>query len=327
MLDELVLRSECFDNLKSSDIPASATRLSLLDIPSLSNLEFLAGHKSIQRIYIADCPALRDISALASLPALTHAVIKAEIETPPAIWPESLVHLEAEGWVCEVLGQLPSCLTHFSIDACTSIKNLLCIEHCTAPFTDHALGINVTNREKIVNVRTSKKSENVWFDFESGNYSSLGVLPAGHLRLGDCPSLVSLEGLTSRCGLKQIHLPSHPIDVSSLKDVPEAIVVIGKRSENVIKSLSCLPRLRLRIHYKSLDDLEFLEPLYHTLVALDLTQVCSVKDVSAVIKMENLAELKIDGRSDNPAMAQLKKSRFTSKGQIDAFRLKFMAGS
>jgi hypothetical protein len=45
------------------------------------------------------------------------------------------------------------------------------------------------------------------------------------------------------------------------------------------------------------------------------------------MNMEKLAELKIDGRSENPAMIQLKKSRFTSKGQIDALRLKFMAGA
>lgn len=108
----------------------------------------------------------------------------------------------------------------------------------------------------------------------------------------------------------------------------EVTVVIGKRSEDIIQSLSCLPRLRLKIaNCKSLKDLEFLKPLLSNLVALDLTQVYTVKDVSAVIKMENLAELKIDGRSDNPAMAQLKKSRFTSKGQIDTFRLKFMAGT
>jgi len=328
LLDELVLSSACFENLEDSDIPESVTRLSLRNIPSLPDLKFLSGNNTIQRIHIVECPGLRDISALASLPSLTHAVINAEIESPPAAWPDSLVHLEAERWVCDSLGQLPQGLTHFSLGACKGIKSLKCIEPCTAPFTDHALGINVTNRQKIVNVRSDKESENVWFDFESGDYSSLGVLPAGHLRLGGCRSLVSLEGLVSGCGLKQISLPSHPIDVSVLAGMPEVTVVIVKHSIDIIQSLSSLPKLRLRIaNCNSLKDLEFLEPLFSNLVALDLTQVYTVKDVSAVIKMENLAELKIDGRSDNPAMAQLKKSRFTSKGQIDVFRLKFMAGS
>ena len=328
ILEELILASDSTVPLEADGIAPSVTRLSLRDIPSLSNLTFLAGNKTIQRIHIADCPALRDISALATLPALTHAVIKAEIEIPPTTWPESLVHLEAERWVCESLGQLPPGLTHFSLGACTGIKNIVCIEHCQAPFTDHSLGINVTNREKIADTKLDKDGDNLWLDFESGDYSRVGVAPAGHLSLGGCQSIASLDGLVSGCGLKQIRLPSHPIDVSALTAMPEVTVVIGKRSEDIIQSLSCLPKLRLKIaNCDSLKDLKFLEPLFSNLVALDLTQVYTVKDVSAVIKMENLAELKIDGRSDNPAMAQLKKSRFTSKGQIDTFRLKFMAGT
>lgn len=327
MLDELILASYDAAPLEAGAIPPSVTRLSLRNIQSLCDLGFLVGNKAIQRIHIADCPALRDISALASLPSLTHAVIKADIETPPTTWPKSLVHLEAETWACESIGQLPQGLTHFSLRACTGITNLSCIEHCKAPFADHALGINVTNREKIVNVRSSKEGEHLWLDFESGDYSTAGVSPAGQLRLGGCRSLVSLEGLVSGCGLKQISLPSHPIDVSVLAGMPDVTVVIEKRSDDIIQSLSGLPKLRLKIvKCDSLKDLEFLEPLFSNLVVLDLTQVYTVKDVSAVIKMDNLAELKIDGRSDNPAMAQLKKSRFTSKGQIDAFRLKFMAG-
>lgn len=328
ILEELILASDSTVPLEADGIAPSVTRLSLRDIPSLSNLTFLAGNKTIQRIHIADCPALRDISALATLPALTHAVIKAEIEIPPTTWPESLVHLEAERWVCESLGQLPPGLTHFSLGACTGIKNIVCIEHCQAPFTDHSLGINVTNREKIADTKLDKDGDNLWLDFESGDYSRVGVAPAGHLSLGGCQSIASLDGLVSGCGLKQIRLPSHPIDVSALTAMPEVTVVIGKRSEDIIQSLSCLPKLRLKIaNCDSLKDLKFLEPLFSNLIALDLTQVYTVKDVSAVIKMENLAELKIDGRSDNPAMAQLKKSRFTSKGQIDTFRLKFMAGT
>jgi hypothetical protein len=329
-LENLTLRSNQCSSLKCADIPPSVSRLAICDVPTLSDLEILKGNQSIQRIYITNCPDLRDISMLSTLPALAHAVIKAEIDVPPTEWPGSLVHLEAEKWTSDLLGRLPAGLKHFSLGACTGIKNLQCIEHCKEPFSEHSLGEYVMHREKIVNVRSNKEGDCIFFDFESGDYSSTGVGPAGYLSLDGCQDLVSLEGLHCDCGLKQIRLPSHPIDVSVLAEMPNVVVIIGKRSEAIIQSLSCLSNLKLQIcdwKCNSLQDLEFLAPLFSNLLALDLSRVSTVKDVSAVMNMEKLAELKIDGRAENPAMIQLKKSRFTSRGQIDALKLKFMAGA
>ena len=329
LLDDLCLQTDCFVEPENSAIPARVRSLSLHDIPSLHDLGFLNGNKTIQRIHVANCPSLRDISALESLPALTHALIEAEIETPPSAWPEKFIHLEAEKWTSESLGKLPPGLMHLTLGACTGIKNLKCLEHCKAPFTDHSLGSNLTNREKIVNTRTDKDGSYIYLSYESGD-SCWGVAPAGHLNLSGCQGIASIDGLFKGCGLKQIGLPSHAIDVSALAEMPDVSVVVGSVSEDVIQALSCLPKLRLKIadcySLKDLKDLAFLEPIASNLVALDLTQVYMVRDVSSVVKMENLEELKIDGRSENPAMAQLKKSRLTSRGQIDAFRLKFMAG-
>lgn len=328
ILENLTLRSDRCATLMGADIPSSVTRLALSNIPTLFDLGILKANQSIQRIYISDCPDLRDISILSTLPALTHAVIKAEIEVPPSEWPGSFVHLEAENWASDSLGRLPAGLKHLSLGACTGIKNLKCIEHCQEPFSGHSLGEYVTHREKIVNVRSDKSGDFVWLDFESGDYSTTGARSAGYLSLGGCQDLVSLEGLHRDCGLKQIRLPSHPIDVSILAEMPDVVVIIGKRSEAIIQSLSCLPNLKMQIsNCDSLKDLEFLAPLFSNIAALDLSRIYTVKDVSAIMNMEKLAELKIDGRSENPAMIQLKKSRFTSKGQIDALKLKFMAGA
>lgn len=327
ILERLTLRSERCASVKASDIPPSVSRLSLCEIPALSDMGMLKGNQSVQRIYISNCPNLRDISAASTLTALTHAVIKAEIDTPPSEWPVSLIHLEAEKWTSDSLGRLPVSLKHFSLGACTGIRNLKCIEHCKVPFSEHSLGENVTSGEEIINVRSDKTGDFVYFDFASGNSSSSRARPAGYLSLGGCQDIVSLEGIHYDCGLKQIRLPSHPIDVTPLADMPEVIVIIGKRSEAIIQSLRCLPKLRLQIsNCDSLKDLEFLTPLLSNLVALDLSKVYTVRDISAVIKMENLAQLKINGRAKNPAMTQLKKSRFTTKSQIDAMKLKFMAG-
>lgn len=99
-------------------------------------------------------------------------------------------------------------------------------------------------------------------------------------------------------------------------------------ASSLISTISPLPVLRLKIREcEELDDLGFLEPLYLKIISLDLGQVKKINNVLGILKMNNLESLKIKGSSDNPAMTQLKKSRFTSKGQIDALKLKFMAGT
>ena len=330
-LENLTLRSDPFAPPRDAHIPSSVTRLALINNPTLSDLGMLKGNKSIQRFYISDCPALRDISILSTLPVLTHAVIKAEVKVPPSKWPDTLIHLEAEGWMTETLGNLSAGLTHLSLRACSEIKNLKFLENCLIPFANHALGLSVLRREKIVDVKYSQDRDWVSLIFDSGDRVG-SYRPAGYLNLAGCQAITSLDGLHNRCGLKEIWLPAIPIDVSTLSCLPEVTVAIFKPKQDtdgaLVQSLTCLPELRLKIgKCDVLESLDFLEPLFSSLVALDLSQVWEVNDASSVFKMQKLAEFKINGHSDNPAMTLFKKSRFTSKSQIDALKLKFMAGA
>lgn len=394
-LDHLILDSDHFCELKSTDIPASVTRLSLRNISSLTDLDFLAENKAIQRIHVFCCTSLRDISALATLCGLTHAVIEAGIDTPPSVWPESLLHLEARGWACPSIGTLPHGLKHFSLAACTGINNLECIQDCIDPFIDNAIGISATYNDyefeecsvdgkSIAWLKNPPRGYGPRSDTETVAYMHLrcndryelevkwshDVSPAGYLSLEGCRNITSLDGLPIGCSLKRILLPSHPIDVSALMPLQGYIVAVSPaaipfetllqtdpflelprafcaQSDEFIQSLSCLHELRLMIARGyiegevirgdqieqgmvpvpvSLINLDFLEPLYSELVSLDLSEISSVKDITALINMEKLAEFKIS-MHDDEFMAQYKRSAFMTKNQIDSLRLRLLAGS
>lgn len=117
------------------------------------------------------------------------------------------------------------------------------------------------------------------------------------------------------------------------------------QSDKFIQSLSCLRELRLIIVRGciegevfrgdqieqgqvpvpvSLMNLNFLEPLYSELISLDLSEISSVKNITALAGMEKLAEFKTS-KYDDEFVAQYSRSSFTTKKQVDSLKLRLLA--
>lgn len=302
-------------------LPSSLKRLCVIGLHGRLALDLLSSKDRLERLHIESGEDL-DASPLSAFQSLTHVSILAPVERAPSSWPSSLLYLNAGGWLVKSIGKLPSSLLHISVANCRYLRDLQDISDCLTPFEIPYMGRDVTEDED-------------------------GLKESGFFSLVGCDSLETLDGIQYCKGLKILALPQQPINISAIKDMEEleALVmpdqepqpwmvdsfsnitfILPRAKSKYLKGLSGIPRLKLRIDCTVIDTLASFKPVFSNLVSLDLSKVETVRDVSAILSMNQLENLSINGRSGNPAMSILKRSRFSSKRQIDALRMQMLAG-
>ena len=114
----------------------AAAKIELLAIHTtgLTELDALAPLKALTDVRVSGCKALKDVRALGALPALERARLSncPKVKQLPAVWGETLRHLEFTAGAFTALGQLPAGLEELEVRGVASLKNLAGIETATS---------------------------------------------------------------------------------------------------------------------------------------------------------------------------------------------------
>lgn len=247
---------------------------------AISDLSPLSSLQSLKSLDFSDCSALTDVSVLGGLRQLESVDLSGciQLKELPAHWEADLESLEIRNCAAlRSLGTLPASLLrigsyswrseHLELDGLASLESLEGLEQTTV----------------IQNVTS--------------------------IDLSGCNKLTSLIGLEKVSGLEKISLPASVVDAKALQHCRNLKITVDASDlvelpMSLVQALEIFPRLSLVVsHGKGLENASVLANLQH-LEILDLGSCTQIRDLSWLIGLAELRELKLS--TLNPLVSKLK---------------------